>query len=279
MDTTAQPKSKKLTWIILGILLIIIILGIGWYIVNSERYPSTDDSYVQAHIVNIAPQVSGQIQSINVRNHQLVKKGQILFTINPDLYQYAYQQADAQLKLANEKAARLFPLIKTGKVAPSEGDQIKAQIQEAKAALGTATYNLNHTQVLAPADGAIANFTVRVGDSVSTGIALFAIVEQNHFWVNANFKETQLKRIKMGQSAVIKVDMYPGHKFKGIVQSRSPGSGTIFSLLPPENATGNWVKVTQRVPVKIEIMNLNPKYPLLAGTSAVATVDTVHNDS
>ena len=275
MNTATQPKSKKLTWTILGLLLVIIIAGISWYIYNSERYPSTDDCYVQAHIVNIAPQVSGQVESIQAHNHQFVKKGQILFTINPELYQYAYEQANAQLKLANEKATRLFPLIKTGKVAPSEGDQINEQIQEAKAALGTATYNLNHTQIIAPADGVVANFTVRVGDSVSTGISLFAIVEQNHFWVNANFKETQLERIKPGQTVNIKVDMYPGHIFKGIVQSKSPGSGTIFSLLPPENATGNWVKVTQRVPVRISIMDPNPQFPLLAGTSAVATVNTV----
>lgn len=266
--------SKKITWLSLGIVLILILAGIFWYLHHEKQYPSTDDTYVQAHIVNIASQVSGPITQIFVNNHQLVRQGQPLFRIDVRPYQYALAQADAKLKLAHEQGQRTFPLITSGKVAPAEGDKIRAKIESATAAFQQAQYDLNHTTVFAPVNGKLANFKVRVGDTVSKGINLFAIVEQNHFWVNANFKETQLKRIKVGQPARIKVDMYPNFTFKGRVQSISPGSGTIFSLLPPENATGNWVKVTQRIPVKITILNPNPLYPLKAGSSAKAIVDT-----
>ena len=104
---------------------------------------------------------------------------------------------------------------------------------------------------------------------------MFDLVELSPWWVNANFKETQLKRIKPGQIATVTVDMYPDHPFKGVVDSISVGSGSAFSLLPPENATGNWVKVTQRIPVKILITNTSSQYPLRVGSSAVVTVDTV----
>lgn len=273
---TTKSSSKKLTWVILLIIFIAIIAAVMWYFRESRLYPSTDDSYIQTHIVNIAPQVSGPVTEIFVQNHQAVHKGQLLFTIDPAPYQYALQKAKAELQLAQQQGARIFPLIASNKEPRAEGDKLKAQIQEGLSAVSTAEYDLQHTTVVAPADGILANFKVRVGDTVSTGIDLFALVEQAHFWIDANFKETQLSRIKLGQTVDIKVDMYPGVKFTGVVQSVSPGSGTIFSLLPPENATGNWVKVTQRVPVKINFVNPNRNYPLLAGTSATATVDTVN---
>jgi membrane fusion protein (multidrug efflux system) len=272
-----KPKSKFLTWLILIGIFIVVVAAILYFVRQGKLYPSTDDSYIQAHIVNIAPEVNGQVTQVLVKNHQAVTKGQLLFSIDPRSYRYAAEKAQAQLTLARQQGARIFPLIRANKEAPAQGDKIEAQIQEASAALHQAQYDLLHTQVSAPANGVIANLKVRVGDTVNSGINLFAIVEQQQFWVNANFKETQLSRIKVGQSATIKVDMYPSVSFKGIVQSTSPGAGTIFSLLPPENATGNWVKVTQRVTVKVMITALKANYPLLAGTSATTTVDTLGN--
>ena len=281
--TDKSTANKKLTWWLLAIILIIILVVIFWYSKRAKEYPTTDDTYVQAHIINIAPQVSGSITKIFVKDHALVKHGQSLFNIDNKPYEYTVEKATAQLELSKEQGRRIFPLIKSGKIAPAEGDQITAHIQQASAELKQAQYNLKHTTITAPADGRIADFKIRVGDTVSKGINLFAIVEQQDFWVNANFKETQLQRIKVGQTAKIKVDMYPRHIFKGIVQSVSPGSGTIFSLLPPENATGNWVKITQRIPVKIDMITPDPRYPLRAGSSAKAIVDTVspirHNES
>lgn len=281
MIATAAKKSdkprtnKKAAWLMLIVITVAIIIAIVLYNIHNARYPATDNTYIQANIVHIAPQVSGSVTQVFVQNHQWVTQDQPLVLIDPRPYQYAVQQADAQLKLAQQRAKRIFPLIKTGRAAPAEADQINAQLEEATAALNQAEYDLANTLIKAPKSGVLADFQTRIGDTVTKGYNLFALVEQQEFWVDANFKETQLKRIKPGQAATITVDMYPDHQFKGVVQSISPGSGTIFSLLPPENATGNWVKVTQRVPVRIMIINPNPRYPLIAGTSARATVDTV----
>ena len=105
-------------------------------------------------------------------------------------------------------------------------------------------------------------------------VPLFTIISDEEYWVDANFKETELDRIKPGQKARVIVDMYRDHPFEGEVESLSGGSGQAFSLLPAQNATGNWVKVTQRVPVKIRILNPDPAYPLRIGTTATVRVST-----
>ena len=104
--------------------------------------------------------------------------------------------------------------------------------------------------------------------------SLFSLVENKEWWVMANMKETKLSRIRVGQSAVIYVDMYPTHPFNGVVKSIGPGSGASFALLPAENATGNWVKVTQRFPVRIQIINPSSQFPLRIGASCTVTIDT-----
>src|SRR5699024_4334869 len=122
---------------------------------------------------------------------------------------------------------------------------------EAKAALTQAQLNLADAIVRAPASGVLGDVGVRVGDTLGVGQAAFPLVETGHFWVKANFKETALTRMRPGQSVTISVDSYPDHSWTGHVQSISPASGEVFSLLPPQNASGNWVKVVQRIPVHI----------------------------
>lgn len=148
-----------------------------------------------------------------------------------------------------------------------------AAVRAAQTAVEQARLDLQHTHVTAPADGVVTNISLRPGNIVQPGVPLFVIISNRGFWVDANFKETELKRIHPGQKAAIDVDMYPGHPFHGIVESLSGGSGTAFSLLPPQNATGNWVKVTQRVPVRIRILDPDPRYPLRIGTTATVKVD------
>jgi membrane fusion protein (multidrug efflux system) len=149
-----------------------------------------------------------------------------------------------------------------------------ASIQAAQAKLGQAKLDLERTRVTAPTSGTIANLTLRPGGTVQAQAPLFAIVSDRNFWVDANFKETHTARIHPGQEATVTVDMYPDHPFRGEVVSLSGGSGTAFSLLPPQNATGNWVKVTQRVPVRVHIANPDPKHPLRIGTSAHVEIST-----
>ena len=149
-----------------------------------------------------------------------------------------------------------------------------AQVKVAQAAVQSAKLQLSYTQVYAPVTGYLANMTLQPGNSVTSYQPIFSIINKNTWWVSANFKETQLERIKQGQPAEIQIDMYPHHIFHGTVASFSPSSGTSFALLPPENATGNWVKVTQRFPVWIDIKASDPKYPFRIGASCTVTIDT-----
>jgi membrane fusion protein, multidrug efflux system len=145
-------------------------------------------------------------------------------------------------------------------------------IRAAVARLNQARLDLSRTRVNAPTSGTIANLTLTAGSPVQPLVPVFALVSDHGFWVDANFKETQLHRVHPGQAATIRVDMYPSHEFKGVVQSLSGGAGSAFSLLPPENATGNWVKVTQRVPVRVRVVDPDPKRPLRIGTTATVQV-------
>jgi membrane fusion protein (multidrug efflux system) len=147
-----------------------------------------------------------------------------------------------------------------------------APIKAAEAALAQARLDLQHTRVEAPADGVVGELSLRPGGFVNIGTPLFALVETAEVWVDANFKETDLPRIRPGQAAEVRIDLLPGRTFRGRVESLSPASGTAFALLPPENATGNWVKVTQRFPVRVRIMNPIPG--LRVGASSEVTIDT-----
>jgi membrane fusion protein (multidrug efflux system) len=147
-----------------------------------------------------------------------------------------------------------------------------ATVRAAAAKLAQAKLDLSHTKVLAPASGVIANFELRPGSMVQSGVPIFTVIGDSEYWVDANFKETELRRVKPGQKATIVVDMYRDHEFKGEVQSLSGGSGQAFSLLPAQNATGNWVKVTQRVPVRVRLLNPDAEHPLRIGTTATVRV-------
>lgn len=154
------------------------------------------------------------------------------------------------------------------------------QLRSAAAALTKSTHDRVKTHVTAPTDGTVSNVSLRPGATVQAGSPLFAIIESNQWWVNANFKETDLARVRLGQPATIRLDMYPAVTLEGVVESISAGSGATFSVLPPENATGNWVKVTQRFPVRIRISNPphDPSETLRVGASATVTVDTTQED-
>jgi len=148
-------------------------------------------------------------------------------------------------------------------------------VRAAKAQLDNARLNLSYTVVSAPDDGVVARVDdLQVGDFVNPGAAMFSLLSSERIWVEANFRETGLTHMRPGQEAVIDVDAYPDGAFKAHVVSMSPGAGSDFSVLPPENATGNWVKVVQRLPVRLEFDQLDPKRPLFSGISVTARVDT-----
>jgi len=148
-------------------------------------------------------------------------------------------------------------------------------VLQAQAALDRARLNLSYTAVTAPSDGIVTRVEqLQVGNYVAASTPVFALVSTHNVWLEANFKEDQLGHMRAGQTARIKIDSYPGKTFTGRVASLSPGTGSQFSMLPAENATGNWVKVVQRVPVRVELEDVDPAYPLHAGLSANVNVDT-----
>lgn len=177
--------------------------------------------------------------------------------------------AEARATLARAESQRHQVAIKEAEVGRAE-----ARLKEAQADLAYAELQLPHTEVRAPVDGVVSKRGVELGQLVQVGQPLMAIVPLHDVWVVANFKETQLDRLKPGMKAQVRVDGFPGKTFAGTVESISAGTGSRFSLLPPENATGNWVKVVQRVPVKILLDSKEGGNPhtLRAGMSAVVTI-------
>jgi membrane fusion protein, multidrug efflux system len=155
--------------------------------------------------------------------------------------------------------------------APSKPEQ-RADVLRAQAEIAQAKLDLAHTRVTATEDGQISNFSMTSGAMVGIGAPLFALIVDNSFHIDANFKETELPGIHPGERVDVSIDMYPGHEFEGVVDSLSGGTGTAFSLLPPQNATGNWVKIAQRVPVRIKLDRMDPAYPLRIGATATVTV-------
>jgi membrane fusion protein (multidrug efflux system) len=170
------------------------------------------------------------------------------------------QLADARARAANAQAA----------IAPGE----QPSIAQAQAAVDKAKLDLERTVVRAPMAGEIANSDrLQIGTQIISGVGAVSVVHSNSAWVEANFKESQLKDMRPGQKATVKIDAYPGYKFNAHVESIGAGTGSEFSLLPAQNANGNWVKVTQRVPVRI-VFDGTPSKPMIAGLSAVVRVDT-----
>jgi membrane fusion protein, multidrug efflux system len=336
-ETSARAKgsrAKTIRWIGFLVLLIATIGGVLLYWRHAEIYPSTDNAYTGANVVRVAPQISGPIVRVYVREDDTVATGDPLFDIDPTLYEAALRNARAQFDAAADAAGTAADALKAaaakleekrvaledalGKYreamgaqrqgeAPSTAqtdaaqawhaalkdyDDAKAefsteqdqkltvttptvQLRAAAAQLDKATHERVRTHVTAPAAGWVSNVNLRPGNVVQAGTPALAVVEAGNWWVDANFKETDLGRIRPGQPATLWLDMYPGMTLEGQVESISAGSGATFSVLPPENATGNWVKVTQRFPVRVKITSEpDPAKPLRLGASATVKVDT-----
>ena len=162
---------------------------------------------------------------------------------------------------------------------PNIAPERHPRVQQAQAALDRAELNLSYTVIRAPTDGVVAKVEqLQVGDTIAASTAVFALVSTRDVWIEANFKEVQLARMRAGQVAIVEIDRYPGRQFSAEITSVSPGTGSQFSVLPPENATGNWVKVVQRVPVRLQLTHVEPGFILQAGLSANVTVDTRPRD-
>ena len=187
------------------------------------------------------------------------------------LTQQAADDAQTRVEALQATLQRTRAKLKKALSAPEQLDE-RADVLKARAEVAQATLDLDYTHVVATQDGEVTNLSLTPGSLVGVGTPLFALIAKNSFHIDANFKETKLEGIRPGQPVDIEVDMYPDHPFHGSVQSLSGGTGTAFSLLPPQNATGNWVKITQRVPVRIVFDRLDPTYPLRIGATATVKV-------
>ena len=179
--------------------------------------------------------------------------------------QLASKQQDVAVALANIGGDPDIPL------------EQHPMVQHAQAALDRTELNLSYTEIHAPENGIVTKVDqLQIGDYVTAGTQLFSLMSTDRVWVEANFKETELTHMRPGQEATIEIDTYPDVVLHAEVESLSPGTGLTFSLLPAENATGNWVKVVQRLPVRLRLERLDPNAPLHAGLSATVEVDTRH---
>jgi membrane fusion protein (multidrug efflux system) len=191
----------------------------------------------------------------------------------------AYDRADMNLKVSRQRISSIEQQIANTVVALNGDPNIEIDrhptVRAAKALLDRARLDLSYATVTAPDDGIVTKVDdLQVGDFVNPGASVFSLLSSRRIWIEANFRETGLTHMRPGQEATIDVDAYPDHTFKAHVVSLSPGTGSNFAVLPPENATGNWVKVVQRLPVRLELDELDPERPLFSGISVTVRIDT-----
>ncbi len=332
---TGRERLRRPLMVALPILLVV---AGGIYYLAERGQVSTDDAFVRAAKESINARVSGQVVRIMVQENQPVKKGQLLFQIDPEPYQIAiekaeavlgsarlqieglkatyrqqlaelqsakdsatfeqheydrkkallasefsskaaYERAETDLKIARQNIASIEQQI-ANTIAALNGDpdiEISRHptIRAAKSTLDRAKLDYAYTDVFAPDDGIVAKVDeLQVGDFVNPGVAVFSLMSSRSLWIEANFRETDLAHMHSGLAATINVDAYPNRIFHAHIVSLSPGTGSDFSVLPPENATGNWVKVIQRVPVRLELDETDPDRPLFSGISVTVRVYT-----
>jgi len=347
-DKPSPLKNPKVKWTLLLIGLAVLIGLVVWlvYYLTTGRYlQETNNAYLQADSVAVAPRVNGYVTGVFVGDNQTVKAGQPLLQIDERTYRATQQQAlavvavrqadiaaaeaglqaqratllqartqvtaaAASLRFAQGEAKRFAPLAASGadthehyesivhdrdraqaqydaakaQVAAAESqvqgasaqlDQARAGLQQAQADADQAQVALEDTRLTARIDGRIGDKTVQVGQFVAAGTRLMSVVPVDALYLSANFKETQVGLMRPGQPARIEVDALSGVELDGVVESIAPGTGSQFALLPPENATGNFTKVVQRVPVRIRLKaGAEARKVLVPGMSVTVTVDT-----
>ncbi|MEM5495596.1 HlyD family secretion protein [Hoeflea sp. AS16] len=335
----AAPAPSKFRRNVLMLLVPCLLIGGGLYVwITGGRFEETENANMRLARISIASEIAGRVVSVNVSENVAVKKGDVLFQVDPEPLQIALNQANAavesarlnvielkaaysqaltQERIAADDAAFYQDTFDRQKALTAKGvatnsslddarhtaqkaaqglvaakqavataqaalaDSLNGEIDDhpmvvaAKAARDKAAYNLSVATVRAPADGLVYQASsFRPGEYVTPGAALFTIVETTDPWIDANFKEPQLAHMKPDQPAEVVFDLYPDRTFKAKVDSIGAGTGAEFSLLPAQNATGNWVKVTQRIPVRIKLDNPEARILARSGLSATVTVDT-----
>ena len=304
-DTDAKSRRKRI--ILFSLLaLTVAVAGGGYYSYwkrVGSRYVSTDNAYTAAEVAVVTAEIDGPVAAVNVVDSQQVKHGDVLIVIDDTDARLALRQAEADLARARAQVAsatsdversgidlqRRQALVASGSVSGDELTKVingsgdaraslnaaRAAVALAQARVDKAKVDLGRTVIRSPVDGVIARREVQLGQRVQPSTPLLDVVPVSEMYVNANFKEVQLKKVRLGQSVELESDLY-GRKvaFHGVIEGFNGGTGAAFALIPAQNATGNWIKVVQRLPVRIR---LNPRelavHPLRVGLSMNAKVD------
>ena len=190
----------------------------------------------------------------------------------------AYDEARHNLEVARARLASVEERINRVRASLAGDPQLPAErhprYAQAKTAYDAAAIDLARTQIKAPAAGVVSNMKLQPGEHVEKGTPIFSLIRNGEIWIEANFKETQLTYMREGQPASVVADAYPDHEWRAVVAAIAPATGAEFAVLPPQNATGNWVKVVQRIPVRIRVDQAPGQPPLRAGMTVTVAVDT-----
>jgi len=297
-----RTKMAKTITISVGLLMTLIaviaaVITLAFMFRTYLMNPWTRDGQVQAQIIQITPRVSGPIIKLPIDDNQFVKKGELLMKIDPRTFQAKVAQAKASLAKAKaaaaeakdklDRARHMFKLDKGSisqlSVVAKENSLLekKASVAAAKADLRSAQLNLEFTKVMAPADGYVTNLKLQPGSNTVANKPALALIDTNSFWVFGFFKETQIKHIRPGDRAVVKLMSYPDLPIEGVVGSIGWGiaqqdGSTGVDLLPSVNPTFDWIRLAQRIPVIIELKELPPGVVLRVGTTATVIVMHPH---
>ncbi|APJ03386.1 HlyD family secretion protein [Silvanigrella aquatica] len=264
-----MPFSVKK--IILSLIGFIVFIIVTYFIYQNVFYVTTDNAQIEGHALLISPKASGFITKVHIIQGQKVKKGQILIEIDDRDYVYSLKQSKANLISLNAKMRdieinykRTEKLYKIGAATQQQYDSalanfndIRAQTESVQAQVLQAELMLEYAKVKAPSNGVIAKTSAEIGQLANIGVPLIGFVDSDERWVTANFKETEIEDIRIGERAQIDVDAISSKSFLGTVFSMSSATGATFTLLPPDNATGNFTKVVQRVAVRIKFDKLS----------------------
>jgi membrane fusion protein (multidrug efflux system) len=248
----------------------------GYYIYDSSIHEETDDAYVTGHLHAVAPRINGVVTEVLVDDNQYVHQGNPLVKLDAAEYDAVSAAAKANLGTAEADLDRQQPMLAVHALAPQDVDKTRNTRDVDFAQFELAQLQIQYCNITAPASGYVGRKNVEVGNRVSSGQTLLVVVEPD-VWIIANFKETQLAHMKIGQPVRISIDSIPDKTFDGTVDSFSPATGNEFALLPADNSTGNFTKIVQRVPVKIllkpdSIRGYEKR--IRAGESAVVKVST-----
>jgi membrane fusion protein (multidrug efflux system) len=233
------------------------------------------DSLRAEHRVTLAETVEAEQRiaflTRQLERQQLLKERGMTRDDAVDEARHNLDSARARLEAVRERTARVLAALGGDPALPANRHP---RILEAQAARSAVQLELARTRVTAPAAGIVSNMKLQPGEYVSRGVPVFSVIEAGDTWVEANFKETQLAGVRVGQPARIVADAYPGVEWRARVSAIAPATGAEFAVLPPQNATGNWVKIVQRVPVHLAIERTAGEPPLRAGMTVTASVDT-----